>query len=74
MLDTFVALWIVVLALVHHFLYDERRLDGETARAIDQVVSVQKLQSIVKALLAHVGQFLGLGRNEDAAHAHHVLE
>lgn len=74
MFDTFVALRIVVFALVNHFLDDERWLNGQTASAVYQIVSMQELEGIVKALLTHVGQFLGLGRDQNAPDAHHVLK
>lgn len=52
---------------------NERRLDGETSGAADQVVAVQEVKSVVEALLAHVGEDFGLGWEEDANKAVNVL-
>lgn len=52
---------------------DERRLDGETFGAADQVIAVQEVKSVVEALLAHVGEDFGLGWEEDANKAVNVL-
>lgn len=52
---------------------NEGRLDGEASCAADKIVAVQKVESVVKALLAHVGEDLGLGWEEDADEAVDVL-
>lgn len=53
--------------------YKQRRLHGQTAIAIDEVVTVEESQGVVEALLAHIAQNDGVGREENPGEAIHVL-
>lgn len=60
------ALGIKLLGLSHRFRDHERGLNRHTATAVDEIVAMQKLQGIVKALLAELGQELRTRREQDA--------
>lgn len=65
------ALGIVVLGRL--FGQHKRRLNGQASCAADQVVAIKEVQCVVEALLAHVGQNLGVWREQDPHEAVDVL-
>lgn len=55
------------------FRENEGRLNRQASCTAYQIVAMQKMESIVKALLAHVGENLSLWREENANEAMNVL-
>lgn len=73
MFNTFDAFGIEALRFVPWLLYDKRWLNGQTTSAIDQIVSMQKLQRIVESFLAHFGQFFRFGWHQNASETTQIL-
>lgn len=69
----FAAMRIVHAVILDRVWHDKGRLDGQTSRAIDQIVPVQEPQGIVEALFAHVREYLRLWREQDAEQPVHVV-
>lgn len=61
----FQALGVVLDTLIESLGNDKSRLDCQATRAIDKIITVQKSQGIVKALLAHIRQNLKLQKVQD---------
>lgn len=65
-LFAFPTLHIEIFRFCNCFRNDKCRLDGYATCAIDQVIAMQELQSIVEALLAELGEKLGSWREQNA--------